>query len=43
MSNARQEPFYRDSASSSYFRWLIERVLEDRAESAPLPPDDDDE
>lgn len=32
----KSDQLYSDS-STNYTRWLIERVLEDRAESAPAP------
>jgi hypothetical protein len=40
MSNANADPVYRDS-STNYTRWLIERILEDRAETAPPPEPED--
>jgi hypothetical protein len=35
MSNQNDHPVYLDS-SPDYTAWLLQRILEDRAESAPL-------
>jgi hypothetical protein len=42
MSNAKPDPVYRDS-QADYTAWLLERILEDRAESAPMPAEFEDD
>jgi hypothetical protein len=42
MSNANTHRVYRDS-QADYTGWLLERVLEDRAETAPLPSEFEDD
>jgi hypothetical protein len=41
MSNTKYPRVYADSPED--YSWLLERILEDRAESAPEPEETDDE